>query len=81
LSHQTLAVTALTAFVGISGADAKGPMAPILAAAAGRLMREQGGVAGQAIMAQLAHNHPNHDANEEGSSRTDMCVTGGPDLL
>ena len=77
LSHQTLAITALTAFIGVGGADVEGPMAPTLTATVARLMREQGGVAGQAIMAQMAHNHPHHDANEEGSARADMCVIGG----
>ena len=76
LSHQTLAITALTAFVGDGSisAGANRPMAPMLRAAIARLLRAQGPAMGQAIMAQLAHNHPHHDASEEGSSRTDMCV-------
>ena len=79
LSHQTLAITAFTAFMGdssdgMAAPSAARPMAATLTATVGRVLREQP-AAGQAIMAQLAHNHPHHDAGEEGGGgREQMCA-------
>ena len=72
LSHQALAITAFTAFMGDSSGD-PAPMAATLTATVGRVLREHRAV-GQAIMAQLAHNHPHHDAGEEGGGREQMCA-------
>ncbi len=74
LSHQALAITAFTALMGDGSGDSApgaGSMAATLTATVGRVLRDEPAI-GRAIMAQLAHNHPHHDAGEEGGGREQM---------